>query len=341
MLWGLDYRGIIFPFSTKDDVVQNVYFLWCFDNPSDWPCVYTPKEFQCSWIGWDDDQKADRFKTWKNFYDYWGADPVTVNGQELNPWTEDGCSSDDGTEAVGQALYSSMVCQWAANSAATLEGDSTACSDVTITGGAYDGYEVTYSSKGSRANVGLSVSKRYEQRFCGTDDLDDENWGTPTGNPDAAVDTIINRYYNGDQAMSLCDNDGESLTNGGGHVASIFPMQQSDRNEMLIKSNTAYFISIIVVQWADLMICKTRARSLFEQGMTNTFMNWSLFFETVLGAFLCYNPLAHLIAGTRPISFVWWTPAVPFSLAIYSYDELRKGWIRANPNGWLRYNTYW
>ncbi len=56
-----------------------------------------------------------------------------------------------------------------------------------------------------------------------------------------------------------------------------------------MRSNSAYFISIIIVQWADLMICKTRIRSLFEQGMTNTFMNYSLFFETLLGAFLVYT----------------------------------------------------
>ena len=75
--------------------------------------------------------------------------------------------------------------------------------------------------------------------------------------------------------------------------------------------------------------------------MTNVFMNWSLVFETILGAFLCYIPVANIVTDTRPINFVWWTPAVPFSLAIYAYDELRKGVIRKSPKGWLQYNTYW
>lgn len=345
MLWGLDFRGIIFPFSTKDDVVKNVYFLWCFKDYNDYPCVYTPKEFNCDWIGWDDDQNADRFKTWFNFKENWMADAVTMdNGDVLTPWekgTEATMCNDD-TVDVGRALFSSMICQMAANSDAATVGDASACQNIAVAAGPYAGQTVTYASKGTRNNIGLSVSDRYEQRFCEPKDLDDDKWGELQGGDGmAAVDSIITRYYQGNGPTSLCDANGENLTNGQGHAASLFPMQQNDRNEMLIKSNTAYFISIIVVQWADLMICKTRARSLFEQGMTNTFMNWSLFFETVLGAFLCYNPLAHLIAGTRPISFVWWTPAVPFSLAIYSYDELRKGWIRANPNGWLRYNTYW
>eukprot|EP01083_Nonionella_stella_P073128 197500_1 len=121
----------------------------------------------------------------------------------------------------------------------------------------------------------------------------------------------------------------------------LFPMQTRARVESLAMSNSAYFISIIVVQWADLMICKTRIRSLFEQGMTNTFMNYSLFFETILGAFLVYVPVANTVTGTRPLRFTWWTAAVPFSLAIYIYDELRKGWIRKNRLGWLHRNTYW
>lgn len=31
--------------------------------------------------------------------------------------------------------------------------------------------------------------------------------------------------------------------------------------------HTAFFASIVVVQWADLIICKTRRNSLFQQGM--------------------------------------------------------------------------
>jgi len=122
---------------------------------------------------------------------------------------------------------------------------------------------------------------------------------------------------------------------------NLFPMQTRTRVEALARSNSAYFISIIVVQWADLMICKTRIRSLFEQGMTNTFMNYSLFFETILGAFLVYVPVANTVCGTRPLRFSWWTAGVPFSLAIYMYDEFRKGWIRKNEKGWIHRNTYW
>jgi sodium/potassium-transporting ATPase subunit alpha len=32
--------------------------------------------------------------------------------------------------------------------------------------------------------------------------------------------------------------------------------------------HTAFFVSIVVVQWTDLIICKTRKNSLLDQGMT-------------------------------------------------------------------------
>lgn len=31
--------------------------------------------------------------------------------------------------------------------------------------------------------------------------------------------------------------------------------------------HTAFFASIVIVQWADLIICKTRRNSVFQQGM--------------------------------------------------------------------------
>lgn len=49
-----------------------------------------------------------------------------------------------------------------------------------------------------------------------------------------------------------------------------------------------YFTSIVIVQWADLVICKTRVLSLFQQGMKNWVMNKAMVFETALAAFISY-----------------------------------------------------
>eukprot|EP01083_Nonionella_stella_P179632 638270_1 len=49
-----------------------------------------------------------------------------------------------------------------------------------------------------------------------------------------------------------------------GSLISLFTMQTRTRVEALARSNSPYFIAIVVVQCINLMICKTRLRSLFE-----------------------------------------------------------------------------
>lgn len=124
--------------------------------------------------------------------------------------------------------------------------------------------------------------------------------------------------------------------------------------EALAYAQTAFFVSIVVVQWADLIICKTRKLSIYHQGMWNTMLNFGLFSETALATILCYVPPLNagmlftmclkynsrsfffffLIGlGTRPLMFVHWLPGLPFSILIFLFDETRKYFMRKNPGG--------
>ncbi len=38
---------------------------------------------------------------------------------------------------------------------------------------------------------------------------------------------------------------------------------------------------------------------------------------------------------------MWWLPALPFSLSILIYDEIRKFIIRKYPGGWVEQETYY
>jgi sodium/potassium-transporting ATPase subunit alpha len=94
-------------------------------------------------------------------------------------------------------------------------------------------------------------------------------------------------------------------------------------------AQTSYFTSIVIVQWADLIICKTRILSLFQQGMLkNPTMIQGLFFESCLAVFISYCPGIHVGLKTRPLSGTWWLPAVTFSFLIWIYDEIRKYLMR-------------
>ncbi|CAD5227305.1 unnamed protein product [Bursaphelenchus xylophilus] len=114
-----------------------------------------------------------------------------------------------------------------------------------------------------------------------------------------------------------------------------------DRKILEYTCQTAYFVAIVIVQWADLIISKTRRNSLVQQGMSNWTMNFGLVFETALAAFLCYCP--GLDKGLRMygLRFSWWFPALPFSIVIFIYDEVRRFLIRRYPGGWVERETYY
>ncbi|CAM4505279.1 unnamed protein product [Leuciscus chuanchicus] len=105
--------------------------------------------------------------------------------------------------------------------------------------------------------------------------------------------------------------------------------------------HTAFFTSIVIVQWADLIICKTRRNSVFQQGMKNKILIFGLFEETALAAFLSYCPGMDVALRMYPLKPNWWFCAFPYSLLIFIYDEIRKLIIRRSPGGWVERETYY
>lgn len=121
--------------------------------------------------------------------------------------------------------------------------------------------------------------------------------------------------------------------------------------EALKYAQSGYLCSIVTVQWADLMICKTRNLSLSQQGMVNKMGNFGLFSETALVACLCYVPFLNTALGTRQIPFPhFMVPSMSFFCVIFFYDEWRKIWLRSGMErlegklkltGWIVQNTYY
>ncbi|XP_058885082.1 sodium/potassium-transporting ATPase subunit alpha-1-like [Acipenser ruthenus] len=104
---------------------------------------------------------------------------------------------------------------------------------------------------------------------------------------------------------------------------------------------TAFFISIVIVQWAILIICKTRKNSVFKQGMKNNILTLGLFEETALAAFLSYCPGMDVALRMYPLKPAWWFCAFPYALIVFVYDEIRKFIIRRSPGCWVEKETYY
>ncbi|KRT82351.1 hypothetical protein AMK59_4730, partial [Oryctes borbonicus] len=53
---------------------------------------------------------------------------------------------------------------------------------------------------------------------------------------------------------------------------------------------TAFLIAVVITQWADAFICKTRRNSIFTQGIKNWQLHVSIIVETVIACVLAYCP---------------------------------------------------
>ncbi|KAF7256310.1 hypothetical protein EG68_07094 [Paragonimus skrjabini miyazakii] len=104
---------------------------------------------------------------------------------------------------------------------------------------------------------------------------------------------------------------------------------------------TAFFVAVVIAQWTDLIICKTRRLSIFHQGMRNHKLSTSLYFEITLAAVLQYTPGINQAIQLEPLLYSWWLPAIPYAALILVYDEVRKWIIRKKPGGWVEKETYY
>ncbi len=96
-------------------------------------------------------------------------------------------------------------------------------------------------------------------------------------------------------------------------------------SEALKYAQTSFWCAIVVTQWANLFICKTRSLSLSQQGWNNRPAIYGLIFETGIGALISYVPGLNVALGTRPLDLRHFGVNVfPFFPIIILYDEIRK-----------------
>lgn len=72
----------------------------------------------------------------------------------------------------------------------------------------------------------------------------------------------------GGRQGGLC-GEGVCLSRCPHWAVCVVPSRQTYEQRKVVEftCHTAFFASIVVVQWADLIICKTRRNSVFQQGM--------------------------------------------------------------------------
>lgn len=114
-----------------------------------------------------------------------------------------------------------------------------------------------------------------------------------------------------------------------------------NRKNLLMEAQSGYFLSIVITQMIDLVMCKTRRNSIFQQGMGNWFVNFSFVFEVILTGILLYVPGTEYVLKTMPLKAYWYWPSLPLGLFLWIYDEFRRLCIRLFPGGIMERETYY
>ncbi|CAG2055170.1 unnamed protein product [Timema podura] len=115
----------------------------------------------------------------------------------------------------------------------------------------------------------------------------------------------------------------------------------SARKRLEYTCHTAFFITVVITQWANLICCKTRRNSIVHQKMTNWFLNFALVFETCLAICLLYLPAMDTALKMHPLKIQWWLPGIPWAIILLIFDETRKYFIRRFPGGFFERETYY
>jgi len=118
--------------------------------------------------------------------------------------------------------------------------------------------------------------------------------------------------------------------------------QTSNREHLHRQAQTVYFTAIVQMQWACLIVAKSRKVSILTQGFTNMPLNMGWVVENLLAIFIIYVPFMHSFIGSENMRAEWFTMFVPWFIFIFIFDELRKRAIRKfGEEGFAYRHTYW
>jgi len=104
---------------------------------------------------------------------------------------------------------------------------------------------------------------------------------------------------------------------------------------------TAFFCSVVVCQWGNVLISKVRRVSLFQKLFDNWIVFLAIIMETAIACLLTYTPGLNTSISYAPIKIWWWLTALPFCIFIIIYDEGRRYLLRHYKSPWFQKEFYY
>lgn len=109
--------------------------------------------------------------------------------------------------------------------------------------------------------------------------------------------------------------------------------------EKMNVASSIYFVTLVVMQWFNLMSVRTRRLSIFQhpplfnKKTQNLWLFPAILFALVMVFFWCYIPRLQEVLATAAVPVEYWFLPMTFGLAIMFADEGRKFFVRKWPNG--------
>ncbi|MCE9611495.1 MAG: cation-transporting P-type ATPase [Chthoniobacter sp.] len=115
------------------------------------------------------------------------------------------------------------------------------------------------------------------------------------------------------------------LRSGGWHLGQNL----AAHDPLYLQATTACLSAIVVMQIANVFLCRSNRRSVFTSGLfTNKLILTGVAAEIALIALIDYTPWGNALFGTAPIPPAVWLFIVPFAIAMVACEEMRKWIIR-------------
>jgi calcium-translocating P-type ATPase len=104
----------------------------------------------------------------------------------------------------------------------------------------------------------------------------------------------------------------------------------ADGDPLYLQATTACLTAIIVMQIANVFVCRSATRSVRSTGVLgNPLIAWGVVLEIVLIVLIAYTPWGNALVGTTPIPPRVWVFVIPFAAALVLIDEARKRFVSA------------